>query len=97
MFMGEYRHPLTIKANHYPYKISRSFRPSFIITRGLDQCLFAYPRSEWTQLERKLKSLPFTKADARAFTRFFFSGASEVELDKQGGFGSLAIYVNLQN
>jgi MraZ protein len=57
---------------------------SFVVTRGLDHCLFAYPRSEWSLLEQKLKSLPFTRADARAFTRFFFSGAIEVELDKQG-------------
>jgi MraZ protein len=56
----------------------------FIITRGLDQCLFGYPLSEWQLLEDKLKGLPLTKKDARAFTRFFFSGATESELDKQG-------------
>lgn len=55
-----------------------------MITRGLDQCIFVYPLEEWRQIEAKLKSLPFTRADARAFTRFFFSGAMECELDKQG-------------
>lgn len=85
MFMGEYRHSIDDKGRIIiPTKFRDHLGSSFIITRGLDQCLFAYPRSEWTQLERKLKSLPFTKADARAFTRFFFSGASEVDLDKQG-------------
>lgn len=58
--------------------------PSKPFARGLDQCLFVYPSSEWSQLEQKMKALPFTKADARAFTRFFFSGATECELDKQG-------------
>jgi MraZ protein len=55
-----------------------------VITRGLDQCLFGYPLSEWKLIEEKLKTLPLTKKDARAFTRFFFSGAVECELDKQG-------------
>ncbi|MBC8830112.1 division/cell wall cluster transcriptional repressor MraZ, partial [Escherichia coli] len=53
-------------------------------TRGLDKCLFAYPQEEWKKLEEKLQTLPLTKKDARSFTRFFFSGASECELDKQG-------------
>jgi len=54
------------------------------LTRGLDQCVFGYPMDEWKALEQKLKALPFTKKDARAFSRFFFSGASECQLDKQG-------------
>ncbi len=85
MFMGEYRHSIDDKGRMIiPAKFREALSSSFVITRGLDHCLFAYPRSEWTQLEEKLRALPFTKADARAFTRFFFSGASEVELDKQG-------------
>ena len=55
-----------------------------MLTRGLDQCLFIYPEDEWKILEEKLKSLPLTKKDARSFTRFFFSGATEAGLDKQG-------------
>lgn len=83
--MGEYRHIIDDKGRIIiPTKFRDHLGPSFIVTRGLDQCLFAYPLSEWTQLEHKLKSLSFTKADARAFTRFFFSGASDVEIDKQG-------------
>jgi len=85
MFMGEYRHSLDDKGRLIiPSKFRGELGASFVVTRGLDHCLFAYPRSEWSHLEEKLKSLPFTRADARAFTRFFFSGAIEVELDKQG-------------
>ncbi|MBA4494256.1 division/cell wall cluster transcriptional repressor MraZ [Paenactinomyces guangxiensis] len=85
MFMGEYRHSIDEKGRIIvPAKFREGLGHAFVITRGLDSCLFAYPRSEWTQLEQKLKALPFTKADARKFTRFFFSGACEVELDKQG-------------
>lgn len=57
---------------------------NFIITKGLDNCLFVYPESEWKILEEKLKKLPMTNRDARAFVRFFFSGATECTLDKQG-------------
>ncbi|MCL6593738.1 MAG: division/cell wall cluster transcriptional repressor MraZ, partial [Alicyclobacillus sp.] len=54
------------------------------ITRGLDKCLFAYPQSEWEKLENKLQGLPLARADARAFVRFLFSGATECVPDKQG-------------
>ncbi|WP_078554863.1 division/cell wall cluster transcriptional repressor MraZ [Bacillus alkalicellulosilyticus] len=85
MFMGEYRHNVDEKGRLIiPAKFRDELGDSFVITRGLDRCLFVYPQEEWTQMENKLKSLPFTKKDARAFTRFFFSGATECELDKQG-------------
>jgi MraZ protein len=85
MFMGEFHHSVDDKGRMIvPAKFRENLGSSFVLTRGLDQCIFAYPRTEWTQLEQKLKALPFTKADARAFTRFFFSGACEVDLDKQG-------------
>lgn len=85
MFMGEFHHSVDDKGRLIvPAKFRDDLGSSFVLTRGLDQCIFAYPRAEWTQLEQKLKALPFTKADARAFTRFFFSGACEVDLDKQG-------------
>ncbi|MXQ55361.1 division/cell wall cluster transcriptional repressor MraZ [Shimazuella alba] len=85
MFMGEFHHNIDDKGRMIiPSKFREDLGSSFVLTRGLDQCIFAYPRAEWTQLEQKLKALPFTKADARAFTRFFFSGACEVDLDKQG-------------
>jgi MraZ protein len=83
--MGEYHHSIDNKGRLIiPAKFREDLGEMFIITRGLDQCLFGYPLSEWKILEEKLKGLPLTKKDARAFTRFFFSGATESELDKQG-------------
>lgn len=85
MFMGEYQHTIDEKGRIIiPSKFRESLGTIFIATRGLDNCLFVYPMSEWSVLEQKLKSLPLMKSDARAFTRFFFSGATECELDKQG-------------
>lgn len=57
---------------------------SFIVTKGLDNCLFMYSKSEWETFENKLKALPLTNNDARSFMRFFFAGATECEVDKQG-------------
>ncbi|PYI54583.1 division/cell wall cluster transcriptional repressor MraZ [Paenibacillus flagellatus] len=85
MFMGEYQHSIDDKGRMIvPAKFREALGAQFIVTRGLDNCLFVYPKEEWAVLEQKLKSLPLMKADARAFTRFFFSGATECELDKQG-------------
>ncbi|MGO4887883.1 division/cell wall cluster transcriptional repressor MraZ [Anaerobacillus sp. MEB173] len=85
MFMGEYRHNVDEKGRMIiPARFREELGTTFVITRGMDKCLFVYPEEEWKLLEQKLKTLPFTKKDARAFTRFFFSGATECELDKQG-------------
>ncbi|ENH98337.1 cell division protein MraZ [Gracilibacillus halophilus YIM-C55.5] len=85
MFMGEYQHNIDTKGRIIvPSKFREGLGERFVVTRGLDQCLFAYPMNEWQILEEKLKKLPLTKKDARAFTRFFFSGAVECEIDKQG-------------
>lgn len=85
MFMGEYQHTVDAKGRLIiPAKFRDDLDGGFVVTRGLDKCLFAYTMDEWKRLEEKLKALPVTKKDARAFTRFFFSGATEVELDKQG-------------
>ncbi|GAE91747.1 cell division protein MraZ [Gracilibacillus boraciitolerans JCM 21714] len=82
---GEFQHNIDIKGRIIvPSKFRDELGEQFVVTRGLDQCLFAYPMNEWHLLEEKLKKLPLTKKDARAFTRFFFSGAVECELDKQG-------------
>jgi len=83
--MGEYLHTVDPKGRLImPSKFRDGLGEKFVVTKGLDNCLFVYPMEEWQALEQKLKSLPFTKADARAFVRFFFSGATECELDKQG-------------
>ena len=85
MFIGEYQHGLDPKNRIIvPAKLREGLGNTFVITKGLDGCLYAYPLSEWRILEEKLKTLPLTNKDARAFVRFFFSGACEVELDKQG-------------
>ncbi|WP_033829313.1 division/cell wall cluster transcriptional repressor MraZ [Bacillus andreraoultii] len=85
MFMGEYRHNVDTKGRLIvPAKFREDLGEVFVLTRGLDQCLFGYPMSEWKIIEEKIKSLPLTKKDARAFARFFFSGATECEIDKQG-------------
>lgn len=85
MFMGEYQHNLDAKGRLIiPSKFREHMTAGFVITRGLDGCLFGYTISEWTKLEEKLKKLALTKRDNRAFTRFFFSGATEIELDKTG-------------
>jgi MraZ protein len=85
MFIGEYQHALDAKNRMIiPSKFREGLGNSFVMTKGLDGCLYAYPMEEWRKLEEKLKSLPLTNKDARAFVRFFFSGAAEIEIDKQG-------------
>lgn len=83
--MGEYQHSVDAKGRLIvPAKFREALGETFVVTRGLDNCLFGYPMNEWRKLEEKLKDLPMTKKDTRAFARFFFSGATEVEIDKQG-------------
>lgn len=83
--MGEYQHSVDAKGRLIvPAKFREALGETFVLTRGLDNCLFGYPMDEWRKLEEKLKGLPMTKKDTRAFARFFFSGATEVEIDKQG-------------
>lgn len=85
MFIGEYKHALDSKNRMIvPSKFREELGNNFVLTKGLDGCLYAYPMSEWDMLEKKLRTLPFTSKDARAFVRFFFSGANEVSMDKQG-------------
>ncbi|MCR4398312.1 MAG: division/cell wall cluster transcriptional repressor MraZ [Firmicutes bacterium] len=87
MFIGEFRHTMDEKGRLImPSKFRDGLRDRFVATRGLDTCLFVYTLSEWETLEEKLKTLPFTRAEARAFTRLFLAGASECEIDRQGRF-----------
>lgn len=84
MFMGEYHHSIDEKGRIIiPSKIRMDLGDNFIVTRGLDNCLFIYPKDEWNEIINKYKSLPNTK-DARNFMRFFLSGATICEFDKQG-------------
>lgn len=85
MLIGEYRHSIDDKGRIIiPSKFRYELGEKFIVTRGLEKCLFVYSETEWEKLISKLKTLPFTKADARNFLRFFLSGATECEFDKQG-------------
>ncbi|MFW5979816.1 MAG: division/cell wall cluster transcriptional repressor MraZ [Bacillota bacterium] len=95
MFMGEYQHNMDSKGRVIiPAKFRPELGDEFVITRGLDNCLFVYPMREWSILEEKLTSLPITSKNSRTFVRFFFSGATECNLDKQG---RISIPANLRN
>lgn len=85
MLIGEYKHNMDAKGRIImPAKFREELGERFILTRGLDGCLFGYPMDQWKVLEEKLKNLPLAKKDARAFVRFFYSAAVEAEIDKQG-------------
>ena len=85
MFIGEYHHSIDDKGRLIiPSKFREELGNNFIITRGIENCLFVYSLDSWNEIVRKIESLPFTKKGARTFTRFFLSGASEAEFDKQG-------------
>ena len=85
MFMGEFHHSIDDKGRLIlPAKFREDLGDNFIITRGLEECLFIYSISEWEKITHKLNNLPFTKKDARSFMRFFLSGATATEFDKQG-------------
>ena len=87
MLMGEYEHSLDVKGRLImPAKLREDMGEKFIITTGLDGCLFGFSMSEWQKFEDKLKTLPITNKNARNFVRFFLSGATECEIDKQGRF-----------
>ena len=89
MFYGEFEHTLDAKGRVIiPAKFREIFKENyaekFVITRGLDQCLFVFTEEVWKSQERKFREMPFTKGEARRFNRLFFSGAAEVVCDKQG-------------
>jgi len=87
MLIGEYEHSLDSKGRMIlPAKIREDLGDKFIITKGLDGCLFGFSENEWKNFEEKLKQLPLTNKNARDFVRFFLSGAVVAETDKQGRF-----------
>lgn len=100
LFIGEYEHSVDAKGRLImPAKLREEIGDKFVVTKGLDGCLFAYSQKEWTAFEEKLKTLPLTSKNARDFTRFFLSGAVECEIDKQGRFlisGNLREFANLE-
>ena len=85
MFKGEYNHTVDTKGRLIvPAKFREILGDVFVVTKGLDGCLFVYPNSEWEKIEEKFREIPLTGKDARKFTRFFFGSAADCELDKQG-------------
>lgn len=85
MFIGEYNHSLDKKNRIIiPAKFREELGGKFILTKGLDGCIYIYTKNQWEILQEKLDKLPLTNKNARAFVRFFFSGAHEMEMDKQG-------------
>lgn len=100
MLLGEYRHNVDVKGRvSVPSKFRNDLGQTFVITKGLDNCLFMYSKQEWETFELKLKELPLTNQDARSFVRFFFAGAAECEVDKQGRINipqNLREYANIQ-
>ncbi len=85
MLMGEYHHTIDDKGRIFvPAKFRPELGEQFVVTRGLESCLFVYSMNEWNKIVSKLNTLPFTKQSVRNFSRFFLSGATIVELDKQG-------------
>lgn len=100
MLIGEYHHNIDEKGRLIiPAKFREEIGNSFVATRGLDGCLFIYSMNEWEKIVSKLKVLPFTRKDARTFNRFFMSGATVCEFDKQGRInlpGTLINYANIK-
>ena len=85
MLIGEYHHNIDEKGRLIiPSKFREEIGNSFVVTRGLDGCLFVYSLIEWEKIVAKLKSLPFTKKNTRIFTRFLLASATVCEFDRQG-------------
>lgn len=109
MFIGEYKHNLDEKGRlALPAKFRKQMRGT-ILTRGLDRCLFVFNKDEWEELAAKIKALPMSQANSRAFSRLMFSGAVEAPLDSQGrilipeylkeyaGLGKIAVVAGVFN
>ena len=100
MLIGEYHHNIDEKGRLIiPSKFIDEIGKEFIVTRGLDGCLFIYAKKEWEKIVSKLQTLPFTKKDARTFNRFFLSSATVCEFDRQGRINipsNLINYANIQ-
>lgn len=100
MLMGEYHHTIDDKGRIIiPSKFREELGSEFIVTRGLEECLFVYSKDKWNSIMEQLNKIPFTKKDARSFMRFFLSGATAMEFDKQGRINitsPLISYANLE-
>jgi MraZ protein len=85
MLIGEFKHNLDQKGRvSIPAKFRQKFAEGLILTRGIDQCVFGFPKPEWEKVVNKITNLPLSQANARAFARLILSGAFEAEIDNQG-------------
>lgn len=98
MLMGEFHHTLDEKNRLIiPAKFREELGSEYIITRGLDNCLFIYSRNEWEKIVSTISALPFTKKDVRNFSRFFLSGATNGHFDKQGRIILTSLLIDYAN
>ena len=99
MFMSENNHTVDAKGRLIiPSKFREILGDEFVISKGMDGCLFVYANDDWKAFEEKLTSLPLINKEARQFARFFLAGAAQVEVDKQGRIllpASLRSFANL--
>ncbi|MDA1169006.1 MAG: division/cell wall cluster transcriptional repressor MraZ [bacterium] len=85
MFIGQYNHTIDEKGRmNLPIKFRREVSSGVVVTRGLDHCLFVYPKAQWQEMAEKLAKLPVTQKSSRAFARLMLAGAWDAELDSQG-------------
>ena len=85
MFLGEYQHTIDEKGRMaVPVKFRYEVASGAVVTRGIDKCLFLFPKTEWEKIAPKIANLPLPQANSRAFSRLMLAGAMEVDLDKQG-------------
>lgn len=100
MFMGEYDHTIDSKGRLIvPAKFRDQLGDEFVVTKGLDGCLFIYDNTEWAKLEEKITNLPLSNQNARKFSRLLLAGATLCEVDKQGRIllpASLRKHANLE-
>lgn len=98
MLMGEFHHNIDEKGRLIiPSKFRSELGSRFVITKGLDKCLFIYSETEWNKIVQKVSSLQFTKKNVRAFSRTFIGGASTIEFDKQGRINITSPLVHYAN
>ena len=99
MLIGEYEHSVDVKGRLImPAKLREEIGEKFVVTKGLDGCLFVFSLKEWDLFQEKLRALPVSNKNARDFSRFFLAGAIECEIDKQGRFlisGNLREFASL--
>lgn len=84
MFMGQYSHSIDDKGRLIiPARLREGLGMRFVVTKGFDRCLYAYPLEEWERIAEQFLHVP-SKKEARQLERIFIGSARELELDKQG-------------